>query len=344
MADGDDVQAFRALGELYHAAITGLVLAVNTQATSALAEELVFRIFRRQQEARFLPGLAKLGLLDEPHAVACAKYHYLSNQLGGVRVEYLEESPKKAWVRYPPPRWIWAGTAICAIPSAVNLAMLRAWHANNGVLLNNPRLGFVCTGTTVDGQAGLEGYYLDYERDLAPEERLRHAPGETCPPIDPGALPRLERADWPEARKARAWRNYAMAYLRTALPVLVELLGADEARRIGGLALRQIGMQHAPRVAGLLGAEASAFEPLLARLIAAHGDVCAPDRDGRLVQHGWKFGAGLDEDVFECWVELWRGLLAATDRFAALAAERTQDGIVWTISPRSRPPGAQASL
>ena len=87
MADGDDVQAFRALGELYHAAITGLVLAVNAQASSALAEELVFRIFRRQQEARFLPGLAKLGLLDEPDAVACAKYHYLSNQLGGVRVE-----------------------------------------------------------------------------------------------------------------------------------------------------------------------------------------------------------------------------------------------------------------
>jgi hypothetical protein len=34
--------------------------------------------------------------------------------------------------------------------------MLRGWHANNGVVLNNPRLGFVCTGQTVDGQPGLK--------------------------------------------------------------------------------------------------------------------------------------------------------------------------------------------
>src|ERR1700756_3635788 len=95
--------------------------------------------------------LRKLGLADLPHAVACAQYHYLSNQVGGVKVEYVHENDQKAWVRYPPPRWIWSGTAICGIPSEVSRAMLRGWHANNGVVLGNPRLGFVCTGQTVDG-------------------------------------------------------------------------------------------------------------------------------------------------------------------------------------------------
>ena len=46
---------------------------------------------------------------------------------------------RKAWVRYPPPRWIWSGTAICGIPSEVSRAMLRGWHANNGVVLGNPQ-------------------------------------------------------------------------------------------------------------------------------------------------------------------------------------------------------------
>ena len=58
-----------------------------------------------------------------PHAVACAQCHYLSNHLGGVRVEYMYESDRKAWVRYVPPRWIYEGTAICGVPSEVSRAM-----------------------------------------------------------------------------------------------------------------------------------------------------------------------------------------------------------------------------
>jgi hypothetical protein len=75
--------------------------------SGADAAELVFRTFRRQHLEKFLPGLAKLGLDRLPHAVACAQYHYLSNHLGGVRVEYMYESDRKAWVRYVPPRWIY---------------------------------------------------------------------------------------------------------------------------------------------------------------------------------------------------------------------------------------------
>ncbi len=99
--------------------------------------------------------------------MACAQYHYFSNALGGVKTEYFAESDSKAWVRYPPPRWIWQGTAICAVPREVNEAMLHGWHGHNGVSLGNTRLGFVCTGQTVEGDAGLEGYYFEYDREIS---------------------------------------------------------------------------------------------------------------------------------------------------------------------------------
>ena len=50
-----------------------------------------------------------LGLDGQPHAVACAKYHVLSNRIGGVAVEYMEESTTKAWVRFRYPRWMYDG-------------------------------------------------------------------------------------------------------------------------------------------------------------------------------------------------------------------------------------------
>ena len=163
---------WRSVAELYHAYFTGLILTMVTRRGTSDAAEFVFRVFRRQQQERFLPGLEKLGLSHLPPAVAAAQYHYLSNWIGGVCVEYMYESDRKAWIRYPPPRWIWKGTAICGVPGEVSRAMLRGWHANNGVALGNPRLGFVCTKQSVDGQDGLEGYRaiaLDARRLLAPD-------------------------------------------------------------------------------------------------------------------------------------------------------------------------------
>ena len=125
-----------------------------------------------------------------PDAVACAAYHYLSNSVGGVAVEFMRESDRKAWVNFVPPRWIYPGASICGVPSEVSRAFLRGWYAQNGVSLGNPRLGFVCTAQTTDGQHGLSGYFLEHDRDLAPEERLQFRPGELAPPFDPPAAPR----------------------------------------------------------------------------------------------------------------------------------------------------------
>ncbi|HWP77546.1 MAG TPA: hypothetical protein VNU03_23685, partial [Methylomirabilota bacterium] len=265
----------RAVSVLYQALLTGLVLTLVTRRGEDQAAEFVFRLFRRQHLEKFLPGLAKLGLDRLPHAVACAQYHYLSNQVGGVKTEYARESDRKAWVRYPPPRWIWCGASICAIPSRVNAAMLHGWHGHNGVTLGNPRLGFVCTGQTVDGDPGLEGYYLEHDHDLAPDERVRFARGERMPAFDPAAAPRLDPVAWPPERLDTVVARYAMEYVRTTLPVMLALLGPDDTRALLGHAARLIGMQYHDETARLLEIEGRGPEPFaryLAALAGAQGE------------------------------------------------------------------------
>src|SRR5688572_23452375 len=99
--------AWRAVGTLYNALATAMVLSLVSRHGAGIARDYVFRFFRHQHLEKFLLGLRKLGLEAEPHAVACALYHYHSNALGGVKTEYVRESDRKAWVRYPPPRWMW---------------------------------------------------------------------------------------------------------------------------------------------------------------------------------------------------------------------------------------------
>ena len=328
------VDDYRAVETLYHAYFTGLILTTVSRRGGADAAELVFRIFRTQHLEKFLPGLAKLGLTGLPHAVACAQYHYLSNALGGVRVEYMYESDRKAWVRYVPPRWIYAGTAICGVPSEVSRAMLRGWHGHNGVSLGNPRLGFVCTKQTMDGQPGLEGYYLEYDREIAPDERVRFAPGEEGPDFDPAKAPRAEGADWPEERLRKVSRNFAMDFVRTALPVLSETFGPAEARHLGGITGTLIGMQYHAEVAELLGItgdSAEAFAELLARLGRAQDDVVEVTRDGGEVvvrQRSWRLMRGVDAPasaVFDAWNALWEGALAVHNRRLLLDVRQRLD-------------------
>jgi len=347
--DETPARGYGAVATLYHAYLTGLILTAVSRRGGADAAELVFRTFRRQHLEKFLPGLVKLGLDRLPHAVACAQYHYLSNHLGGVRVEYMYESDTKAWVRYVPPRWIYEGTAICGVPSEVSRAMLRGWHAHNGASLDNPRLGFVCTSQTTDGQPGLEGYYLEYDRALAPEERLRFAPGEEGPDFDPAAAPRVEGADWPAERLAKIVRDYAMDYVRTILPVLVETFGPAEARHLGGVTGRLIGMQYHAETAdrlGIGGCSAEDFAEFLGRLGEAQGDRVEWTREGGEVvvrQHTWRLMQGvpaLSDAVFDAWNALWEGAASVHDRHLALTVARRLDWgdpcFEWRIRRRPR--------
>jgi hypothetical protein len=329
-----DVAAYRAIDLIYHSYLTGLILMLSSRAGPRQAAEIVFRTFRRQQLARFLPGLKKLGLDGLPHAVACAQYHYLSNQVGGVKVEYVYESDRKAWVRYPPPRWIWRGTAICGIPSEVSRAMLRGWHANNGVVLGNPRLGFVCTGQTVDGQPGLEGYYKEYDHNLAPEERLQFSPGECCPAFDPDHAPRLPENTWPEERLLKVLRNYSMEYITSILPETIAALGPEEGGHLAGAAARLIGMHTFDDVASLLGGVERGprgFALVLARLAAGQGDDAEFRQEGSCAtvrQTSWRLMSeriDLSPAVFDAWNELWVGAALAHDRFMQIDVIERRD-------------------
>src|SRR5476649_2374160 len=118
-----DNAAYKAVGTLYNALMTALVLCLVIRLGEDTAREYVFRHFRRQHLEKFLPGIQKLGLCGLPAAPTCALYHYHSNALGGVKTGYLEESDCKAWVRYPPPRWIWKGAAIAAAAPTLPAAL-----------------------------------------------------------------------------------------------------------------------------------------------------------------------------------------------------------------------------
>lgn len=350
-----ETAAYRAVGTLYNALMTALVLGLVTRRGEDIAREYVFRHFRRQHLEKFLPGLQKLGLAGEKDAPACALYHYHSNALGGVKTGYLRESDTKAWVRYPPPRWIWRGTAIAAVPHAVSAAMLHGWHGHNGKSLGNDRLGFVCTGMTVDGKPGLEGYYFDYGRTIAEEERVRFAYDEEMPRVDWSAQPRLETASWPEERRQRTFRSYALEYLRTMLPTLQELLGPAEAQKELGRVARLVGLQFHEETARELDLptdmergdlrSARDFGRWLTALLRAQGEeveTCESDGAVTVTQHGWRAARGLALPdplaAFDSWNELWLGAAAAHDRFLAVQSTRSLDdhgwAIAWRIAPR----------
>lgn len=321
-------RAWATVADLYQSLFAGLVLRTVVQRGADAAAKLVFRTFRTQHHARFLPGLAKLGLRGLPDAVAAAQYHYLSNRIGGVSVEFMPESDRKAWVRFPPPRWIWKGLAICGIPTQVSEAMLRAWQAHNGVSLGNPRLGFVCTKMAVDGDPGLEGYFLEYDRKLAPDERLRFARGEDAPAFDPSLAPVL---DWPAERLAKAHRAYAMEYVRSALPACVDLFGAQAARFLAGGTARLVGMQLYHETSAALGltpdGSAEGFVRFMVALAEASGDSVSVD--GLTVrQEGWRlFDGRVDPVLLDCWAELPEGALAAHNHRLTLR----RDDLSWVV-------------
>jgi hypothetical protein len=334
---------WRSVADLYHAYFTGLILTVVTRRGTADAAEFVFRVFRRQQQERFLPGLVKLGIDHLPPAVAAARYHYLSNWIGGVHVEYIYESDRKAWIRYPPPRWIWKGTAICGVPGEVSRAMLRGWHANNGVALGNPNLGFVCTKQSVDGQDGLEGYYYEYDHPLELDARLVFARHLEAPLFDPATAPALPVDGWPKPRLEKAYRNYAMEYVRTAAPVMVQLFGPEDAGYLLHLTGKLIGMQYFDEVAQALAQRrggAKEFAAFLCALLEAQDDaVGIGEASGafELRQQSWKLMADVTDYHPACakvLEGLFEGLAAGCGRHIGVGMRPAAGGkppLVWSI-------------
>ena len=273
-AEVSDHAAMSAQAELHHQYLLGLELMVAANERPETVGEWMRRLFRRLHEDKFLSSFRKLGLEGLPDAVACARYHTLSNVIGGVPVEYMEESDRKAWVRFRYPRWMFDGPAICGMPVEAGRGFLLGWYAQNGITLNNPRLGFVCVSEDMTGQFGFCGYFREYDRELAEDERLVFAPDERPPPFDPERQPAAPEADWSKERLAKANRNYAAEFIRNGIRELVgddrrgEGAGARKARRAAD---RPAAVPPDGRVRGRRGRRAGGGGGVPRRHVRGHG-------------------------------------------------------------------------
>ncbi|MEM1390375.1 MAG: hypothetical protein AAGG45_04780 [Pseudomonadota bacterium] len=339
-------QAIAAQADLHHQYFLGLQLMVAVEESRKTVFDWMFRLFRRQHEEKFLSSFRKLELEGLPHAVACAKYHVLSNSIGGVAVEYMEETDQKAWVRFRYPRWMYAGPAICGIPVEASRGFLQGWYAQNGVSLGNPRLGFVCVSEDLTGQFGLCGYFKEYDHDLRDDERLVFVPNERPPAYDPARQPQPPASEWSEERLIKANRNYAIEYIRNGISALVEVIGNARTIELGKRAARLTGLQQYPELAQRLnmqeGGPVQAVQ-FLATAMNGMGDLCevqvSNDGEAHMMQSGLRIARGLNGELrhmlLTCWAELWKGAIHSQREFMDVLCAIEQDRIEWTIT-RSR--------
>jgi hypothetical protein len=337
----DQVAAIRAQAHLHHAYLLGLQLMVSTRKGPDVTGDWMFRLFRRQHLDKFLSSFEKLGLSDLPDAVACAKYHVLSNGIGGVGVEYIAESDRKAWVRFRYPRWMYHGPTLCGVPVEVSRGFLKGWYAHNGVSLGNPRLGYVCVSEDMTGEFGLCGYFKEYDHDLSEDERLQFAKGELPPPFVAADQPSPPDEQWNELRLEKAGRNYALDYIRNGLVELANVIGAAETLELGGLAARLIGMQYFSETAEMIESQdgdLGAAAGYLSQMFAALGDEVTTRGDTdeiTLTQTGLRVVRGIEspdrELVLDCWAQLWVGAMRSQRQMKTLSWEHTEAATQWTL-------------
>jgi len=202
-----------------------------------------------EQAIRFRDALVKLGIQDDPPAVAAAKYHYFSNSIGGLTMQIVVESPKKAWIRYMPPWGSFPGIAAMAVPSSVRRTILSTWHPRNGELLGCPRLRWVATKFVAEGNPYDEGYFEECDRDLAPSERMAIVPVTSSPEFDPASAPKLDPQAWPEARVLKGSHNYAADYALHAIEAVIRHFGEQTATNIVRMGMRFLAVQFASQLA-----------------------------------------------------------------------------------------------
>lgn len=233
------------IAEMWRAEFNALRLGVlREKGEQALVETQRFNL-RRHQRKYFLSGLEKLGIKGATDAIKAAKYHYFSNMLGGLDMEYVEETPNKVWIRYRGDLFLYRDGSF-ALPASVPRATFSGWHPFNGISLNNPKLGFVCTKVVEDGEPYYEGYFLEYDHDLDPSERMAYKFVTESPDFDPNKAPKLDPNLWPPDRIHRTKRSYMRQYVESFVETLLDLYGAPRACEIISLAYRGVSAVYFP--------------------------------------------------------------------------------------------------
>lgn len=296
------------------------------------------RLVRAQQDGHFIEGCRRLGITDEPHAVMCAKYHALSNALGGLRMRYAIESPHKAWVFYLP--------SPCRPDAAAEsvdqaIADFANWHARNGELLGNQGLVFVVTHAFARGDYYNAGYWLDTGRAVEAEDRCRFSWGERIP--DELGRPGFDADSWPEARRAKVLQRYWLSWLRAAAQASAQVLGSE------GIDCVRHGITVATyswldRLVAAFASDPTESAPArAARVFAGVHTMCGLDvdldLDGRdaLVELGEELvtgvvdvAGGMDRDLGNVLLASWAG--PCRHLGAQVGREVRRSGSVWTFN------------
>lgn len=229
------------------------------------------------QKMKYREGLRKLGIADsEPPAVIAAKYHYYTNLIGGLRMEYVEESPKKVWIRYTGPMWTYPGLSMLAVPTDIRRSTFAGWHPHNGRLMGCKRLGWVATKFITEGAPYDEGYFEEHDHDLAPGDELRYETIQHTPEFDPQKAPQLDPILWPEARCLKASRNWSGGYVQTTVEQLHSMYGENSACYMVSEAMRGIGIQYTSELNSLLGVSNNnleSIENMLTGLLRSCGQI-----------------------------------------------------------------------
>ncbi len=202
-------------------------------------------LLSQHQKGFYDQGLEKIGISpDEPPAVKAAKYHYLTNQIGGLRMEYVEETPTKVWIRYLAPMWTYAGVSMLALPGRVRRDIFSAWHPRNGERMGCKRLGWVSTKFIMEGDPYDEGYFIEYDHDLRPGEEMAYEVVHQTPEFDPSKAPALDEDLWPAARQYKARRNWSREYVNTTTSCLLQMYGEEVTHFLLSQTMRGIAIQY----------------------------------------------------------------------------------------------------
>ena len=225
---------------------SGLHIVTLREKGDPALHKLWLRLLAAHQGEKYQEGLRKLGIGEsEPPAVVAAKYHYFTNIMGGLKMDYVEESPKKVWIRYLSPMWTYPGVSMLAVPTNIRRTGFSGWHPYNGKLMGCPRLGWVATKFVTEGYPYDEGYFIEYDRDLAPGEEMRYEVVQQTPECDRRQLPVLDPALWPEARQLKAHRNWSKGYVKTTVEQLQLMYGENTANYIIAEVMRGLAIQYA---------------------------------------------------------------------------------------------------
>lgn len=277
--------------QLYLQMYFGIAMAMLRDLGHERTYAIYAEMLGEHQKHFFLPGMSKLGLDKEKNqAAACAKYHCLSNGIGGLRTAYAIESDTKTWLMYFPYTADNQGSGMFALATFPELMLreYRGWHGNNGRYLGNRGIRFVSTHYISEGDPFVGGYFEDTGRDLSDDELVADRRGEQLPPgLEIRNLEdELDAKEWPPERRARALRKYGATWFADRVRSALRH-GGEQGDGIARRAVQFTLHTWMARFRAAVGGEGLAPSEELARFVALFHSVAGVSAQLQAAPNGW---------------------------------------------------------